>query len=294
MAGKHHLNRMTGTIQSKLDDMAAKDRLSRLAKTFHDWLDTDAGKHRVRRLTGTFQSRQGAVASTLVAGAVATTALTVATQAPAQAAVGAAAPITTLSEGGKAAKSLTGAEAEVLGRANADSRVEGKAAAGARAVKADDVIRVAKTQVGVSEDGSGKSKFGRWYASTERAKETVQRDGGSSPKVYEDAPWCAMFLAWTADQAGVRGGLGEDPYTVTYAQSFKDKGRWGTTPRPGAVVFFDWDGGKRIGGIDHVGLVAKVLGNGKIQTVEGNISDSVVSKVRTSDIVGYGYPDYAK
>ena len=71
-------------------------------------------------------------------------------------------------------------------------------------------------------------------------------------------------------------------------------GRFGHTPKPGAVVFFDWAGGKTINGIDHVGLVTKINHNGTINTIEGNISDSVVKKTRTLDqIAGFGYPDYA-
>jgi surface antigen len=276
VAGKRRINHLTRIVQSKLEAVAAKPHLS--------------------RLTSTFQSRQGAVASALVAGAVATSALSIGIGAPTQATV-AAAPITTLTEGGKAAKSLTGLGAEGADQVRADDSAiawqDGDGDSTAKAVKAEHVITMAKSQVGTTEDGSGESKFGQWYASTERAKETMKRDGGSSTQDYEAAPWCAMFLAWTADQVGT-DALGEDAYTVTYAQSFKDDGRWGTTPKPGAIVFFDWAGSKSLGGIDHVGLVSKVLDSGKVETVEGNISNSVISTVRTADIVGYGYPEYAE
>ncbi|ACY98614.1 CHAP domain containing protein [Thermomonospora curvata DSM 43183] len=253
-----------------------------------------AGKHHITRLTRTLQSRKSTVASALVAGAVATTALGVAAQAPAQAAVGAAAPITTLAESGKAAKSLAGGTGTVSSAHAAVYKAPAKKHGGKKAVTAGEVIEVAESQLGLTEDAKGESKFGKWYASTPHAKRTLQRDGGGSdPKVYKSAPWCAMFVTWVGEQVGT-DELGADAYTVTHAKSFKDKGRWGTKPKPGAVVFFDWAGGKSIGGIDHVGLVAEVLDNGKIKTVEGNISNAVVSKVRTPDtIVGYGYPDYA-
>jgi surface antigen len=164
-------------------------------------------------------------------------------------------------------------------------------------VKAEDVIKLAEKQVGIAEtDGQGGgTKFQDWYATTNRAKQTMQRDGGGSTGEYKDAAWCVMFLSWIGNQLDFNDQIGSDAWTIAHAQWFKDKGRWGATPKPGAVVYFDWDGGKSIQGIDHVGLVTKVNGDGTMNTVEGNISDSVVSKTRTLDkVVGFGYPDYAK
>jgi len=263
--------------------VAGKRRFDRLTSI------TDTAIPALTRLAEGFRSRQSAVAGALVAGAVATTGLTIATQAPAESAVKAASPITAFTD-------VSDRSADE-GESTKDKRArkgEGEATAAKKAT-AEEVIEIAKSQVGISEDGAGRSKYGQWFATTERAKETVRRDGGSNPKVYEDAAWCAMFLAWVADKTGDKDVLGADPYTVTYASSFKDQGRWGTKAKPGAVVFFDWAGGKRIGGIDHVGLVTEVLDDGKVKTVEGNISNQVVSKVRTPDtIVGYGYPEYAE
>ncbi|SEF45634.1 CHAP domain-containing protein [Thermomonospora echinospora] len=279
--------------------MAGKRRLKRVNRfnriTNHPGL-TCLSRLSLTGLRSGFSSRQGAVASALVAGAVATSALTVAAQVPAQAAVGAAAPITALGKTSRVTESLTGVSPQSVGQAQAQTTLALGAppAKAVRTVSAEDVIRVAESQVGTTEDDLGKSKFGRWYASTQRAKETLERDeGGYDTSVYEGAAWCAMFLAWAAQQAGT-DALGADPYTVTYAQSFKDQGRWGTQPKPGAIVFFDWSGGDTIGGIDHVGMVTEVLDDGTVKTVEGNISDSVVSKIRSSNIVGYGYPDYAE
>jgi hypothetical protein len=57
-------------------------------------------------------------------------------------------------------------------------------------------------------------------------------------------------------------------------------------------VFFDWNGGHAISGIDHVGIVVQDLGGGKIKTVEGNTgSNQVAIRERsTGNVVGYGYP----
>jgi surface antigen len=165
-----------------------------------------------------------------------------------------------------------------------------------RSVKAEDVIKLAEKQVGIGETNGagGGTKFQDWYADTNRAQQTVERDGGT-PAAYKDAAWCVMFLSWVGNQLDFNDQIGEDAWTIAHANWFKERGRWGTTPKPGAVVYFDWDGGKSIDGIDHVGLVTKVNDDGTVNTVEGNISDAVVSKVRSTDkVVGYGYPDYAK
>ena len=102
-----------------------------------------------------------------------------------------------------------------------------------------------------------------------------------------------MFISWIGYLLGVKG-MGADAFTPKHAQWFKDRGHWGQTPSPGAVVFFSWSGGKTIDDIDHVGMVIKDNHDGTIQTVEGNTGDAVEVRTRdVSDVVGYGYPDYA-
>ena len=108
--------------------------------------------------------------------------------------------------------------------------------------------------------------------------------------------WLAALEVVTSRCGGNPAALapmGADAFTRTHAQWFKDQGRWGDTPKPGAVVFFSWSGSKSIDSIDHVGMVMKDLGNGSIQTIEGNTDNAV--KIRTRDassVVGYGYPEY--
>lgn len=163
-------------------------------------------------------------------------------------------------------------------------------------ITADKVIELAEKQVGISETNGmgGGTKFQDWYAGTERARETVARDGGSTT-AYKDAAWCAMFISWLGDQLDFNDQLGADAWTIAHAGWFEERGRWGHTPKPGAVVFFDWDGGKTIDNIDHVGLVVKDNGDGTIETIEGNSNNEVGHRQRSTDLVaGYGYPDYAK
>lgn len=173
---------------------------------------------------------------------------------------------------------------------------EAQVAASQRLASAQDVIALAEKQVGIREDGSGQTKFSQWYSNSPRALETIDRDGGSR-RGYLAASWCDMFVSWVAVHSGGKTAstVGQDAWTIAHAKWFKAQGRWGTTPKPGAVVFFDWNGGKSLDGIRHVGYVVSAGANGKVNTIEGNTSNAVLKRVRSSSqIVGYGYPDYAK
>ncbi|MEU8120276.1 CHAP domain-containing protein [Spirillospora sp. NPDC049024] len=165
-------------------------------------------------------------------------------------------------------------------------------AAGKSRPTAAQAIRLARSQVGVEEDGGGETKFQEWYMSTSRARETLARDGGSLDG-YSDANWCDMFVSWVGEQIGFGDQVGSDAWTVAHARWFQEHGRWGTEPRPGAIVFYAWDGGKSFDDIRHVGLVVKEIDDGTIEAVEGNTDNAVRVKERsTDDVVGYGYPDY--
>ncbi|MEV5571179.1 CHAP domain-containing protein [Spirillospora sp. NPDC052269] len=160
---------------------------------------------------------------------------------------------------------------------------------------AQQAIKVATSQAGIKEDGAGKTKFQQWYMGTERAKQTLARDGGSLG-LYADASWCDMFVSWVGTQIGFAHSVGSDAWTVAHAKWFKSQNRWGSAAKPGSVVFFAWNGSKSIDAIQHVGMVIKDNGNGTVKTIEGNTDGGAVEvKNRQSKmIVGYGYPDYAK
>ncbi|TMS00318.1 CHAP domain-containing protein [Nonomuraea basaltis] len=160
-------------------------------------------------------------------------------------------------------------------------------------VTANSIIKIAESQVGVTENAAGGgTPFHAWYMASQRARETVVRDGGSI-QAYANAPWCAMFVSWVGEKAGARPTVGWDAYTITYAKWFEKNGRWGTQAKPGAVVYFSWDD-RSIGSIDHMGLVKKDNGDGTITTIEGNTGNGKVEeRIRpTSQVVGYGYPHY--
>ncbi|MEU8248418.1 CHAP domain-containing protein [Nonomuraea sp. NPDC048916] len=177
---------------------------------------------------------------------------------------------------------------------HAGSATETQAETSAVSVTAEQVLALARAQIGTSENAyGGGTKFQKWYAASQRAAETIARDGGNRA-AYLNAAWCAMFVSWVGENAGARSQIGWDAYTVTHAQWFADNGRWGTTPKPGAVVFFAWNGGKSLSSIDHVGFVVKDNGNGTLTTIEGNTGNGKVEeRVRpTWQVVGYGYPQY--
>lgn len=117
-------------------------------------------------------------------------------------------------------------------------------------------------------------------------------------------PWCDALITKAAhDSDNVAAVLpgGDRAYTVWHAQDFQRAGRWysGTTAnvnktRPGDIVFFDWGATNSIGAIDHVGIVEKALGGGRVQTIEGNTGDRCLRRVRSASVIaGYGRPAYS-
>ncbi|TDD88347.1 peptidoglycan-binding protein [Actinomadura rubrisoli] len=118
------------------------------------------------------------------------------------------------------------------------------------------------------------------------------------------ASWCDMAITYWARHSGNAGAVllgGDRAYTVWHAEDFRKAGRWhvGTTAevnaaKPGDIVFFDWGASNSIGAIDHVGVVEKALGGGRVQTIEGNTSDACMRRVRDASVIaGYGRPAYA-
>lgn len=122
---------------------------------------------------------------------------------------------------------------------------------------------------------------------------------------YLRAPWCQMSVTWWARNSDNTDAVlprGDRAYTVWSAEDGEELGRWhaGTVANirqhaePGAVVYFDWQYTDRIGAIDHVGIVEKVLPDGRIQTIEGNSGDACKRRVRSADVIaGFWVPLYA-
>ncbi|MEV4173968.1 CHAP domain-containing protein [Nonomuraea sp. NPDC049709] len=131
-------------------------------------------------------------------------------------------------------------------------------------------------------------------------KDYASRNGAE----FLRAPWCDMSVTHWARQSGNADVVlprGDRAYTVWHAQDGERLGRWykGTAAnlrehaRPGAIVFFDWAGRDDIDAIDHVGIVEKNLGDGRVQTIEGNTADACKRRVRASNVIaGFWNPDY--
>lgn len=129
-----------------------------------------------------------------------------------------------------------------------------------------DLIDIAIKELGYSAPESN-TKFGKWYGM--------------------QGPWCAMFVSWCANRAGV--GTGTVPkfaYVPSGISWYKNKGRYKSrgayTPQRNDIVFF--------GGGSHTGIVERVSGS-TLHTIEGNTTNSVARRqysLASSYVTGYG------
>lgn len=141
----------------------------------------------------------------------------------------------------------------------------------------EQLVNIAMSQLG----NKGGEKFWRWAGRNSRCA------------------WCALFVSWCADKAGILGT--QIPYFSFVSDGvswFKSHGKWisgsevnpsncETLIQPGTIIFFDWEPD---GKPNHVGIVTRVE-NGRIYTVEGNSSDSVREKsyaANSNHLYGFG------
>lgn len=150
---------------------------------------------------------------------------------------------------------------------------------------ASDVVQWMKRQVGVAETplGSNNVIFNTNYY--------------GRPVSGNAYAWCQAMIWDCFRQLGISNLYGtKSAYTVFVASAFNQQGRfhkWNTTPQPGDMVFYDWQGGKSISGVDHVGIVESVNGDGTINTIEGNVSNKVMRLRRQRTyMVGFARPAY--
>ena len=145
----------------------------------------------------------------------------------------------------------------------------------------DAIVTVALSQVG----NVGGQPYWSWYGFDSRVE------------------WCACFVSWCANECGYidAGVIPKFAGCVWGVEWFRDRGLWQDNsyePRPGDIIFFDWDNkgssGPQDGESDHVGIVEKVE-NGTVYTVEGNSGDSCRENhyaIGYYEILGYGMPQY--
>lgn len=136
------------------------------------------------------------------------------------------------------------------------------------------IVEIAKQQVG----NVGGEPYWRWYGFDHRIE------------------WCAVFVSWAANQAGVLNDkIPKFAGVANGIEWFKARGQWqgrGYSPRPGDIIFFDWEAD---GKPNHVGIVEKTE-NGYIYTIEGNSTDDGCRAKKysiNSDVIyGFGLPAY--
>lgn len=155
-------------------------------------------------------------------------------------------------------------------------------------VYADDVLAIAKSQLGytestrnytISEDGRqmGYTRYGQWYG-------------------YPYGDWCAMFASFCISYAQVED-MPLEASCPRWIELLEEQSRYQLadryTPAPGDLIFFDWDNN---GVSDHVGLVeslkpADERSVAMISTIEGNSGDTVCCNsynLADTTILGYG------
>lgn len=118
------------------------------------------------------------------------------------------------------------------------------------------IVDIAKQEIGTKENprNSNKTKYGKWFG-------------------LDGVAWCGIFVCWCYDQAGYvlenigfQKGFAGCQTAVAY---FKKNNKITTTPEPGDIVFFDWNGDGRY---DHTGIFVKKIDSKTFSTVEGNTS----------------------
>jgi hypothetical protein len=99
-------------------------------------------------------------------------------------------------------------------------------------------------------------------------------------------PWCAYFTSWAAREAGVPlGDAGQgfgrvDDVWAWAERSGKAIPAAGAQPHPGDLIVWD----------EHIGVVESVGADGRVNTIEGNSSDSVARRSYGADgggAIGY-------
>ena len=104
--------------------------------------------------------------------------------------------------------------------------------------------------------------------------------------------WCAIFVSWCADQAGMLKEDSLPKYAVCDEgiRWFIRNGKWYSRriePKAGMIIFFDWDDD---GVSEHTGIVEKCE-DGIVYTIEGNSHDVCKRKwyaAGDKTIMGYG------
>ncbi len=142
------------------------------------------------------------------------------------------------------------------------------------------IVDIALAQEGTKENGTNNVKYNDWYYG--------RNVSGAS------YPWCAVFVSWCANQAGVSTDVIKKTASVSTLYSFfrdaglfKSKGS-GYKPKAGDIMI------QTSGGASHTGIVYN-SDDKKFYTIEGNTSDMVARREYSysdNKLTGFGTPNY--
>ena len=147
----------------------------------------------------------------------------------------------------------------------------------------EDIIALAKTQLGVTEEPPGSNNV---------IYNTVYYGHPVSGAEY---PWCVVFIGWLFRELGASNLFcgGNATASCDYVRNWAmQNNQWITDNyQPGDLVLFDWNSD---GKLDHIGLVIEVNGNA-LTTIEGNVSEKVGQCTRSGiTMVGAYRPRYTQ
>ena len=120
-------------------------------------------------------------------------------------------------------------------------------------------------------------------------------------KMTYDDPWCAAFVSAVGAACDLTDTIlpecGCEPMIALYRAAGRFEEADDAAPRPGDLIFYDWEdagAGDCVGAADHVGLVTENEDD-LLTVIEGNLSDAVGSRkiyAGARFIRGYARPDY--
>ena len=156
------------------------------------------------------------------------------------------------------------------------------------------LIGAARSYLGIEEGSAAHQEIVALYNShTPRAR-------GYKLQLTDD--WCAGFIGGMAVKCGLTDIIPMEVSCPKMVELAKTMGIWveddSHVPQTGDIILFYWNDsgtGDAAAGANHVGFVDRVE-DGKIITVEGNMSDRVGSRtlaVNGRYIRGFVCPDYA-
>ena len=152
----------------------------------------------------------------------------------------------------------------------------------------DNIVSIARSKIGYY---SRPNEFTYWF--------------GKVGNTYS-YPWCATFVSWCANQAGIPTSVIPKHCGCTAGMEwFKNNGRWeyssyyggDYTPKAGDIVYYT--NSNNIWVSDHVGIVTGINGE-YLTVVEGNTENNQVKEYTTNNkrrlnsgyVIGYGIPAY--